>query len=144
MANRFRYYSDLIKDYFNARWEEEQPVVHLQLPNESYSPTSTMPYLRLNIVETNATAVSSGGLTNRVRHPGLISVGVYSPSDGGDYQNLALSDIAADILEEMKQQPPELDGIVVRVPRREIVGSREDESFYKSLIISEFFYDRYA
>lgn len=144
MANRFRYYSDLMKDYFSTRWEEEQPAVDLQLPNEQYTPSSTMPYIRLNIMETSATAVSSGGLNNRIRHPGMISVGVYSPSDGGDYQNLALSDIVADILEEMKQQPPELDGIVVRVPRREVVGTSENEAFYKSLIISEFYYDRYA
>lgn len=121
-----------IRTLFNAGWGSTTRVAY---ENEKFEPQGNEQYVALIIRPDVATQLELGDSNGvHFRHPGLIFVMVFVPSDQGNAIALGLADQAADIFR--RQNSTFTDGrILYETPTVEPIGITDEGYFHVNVVI---------
>lgn len=121
-----------IRTLFNAGWGSTTRIAY---ENEKFVPQGNEKYVSL-IIRPDVSGQMELGDSNGVhfRHPGLIFVMVFVPSDKGNAVAMSLGDQAADIFR--RQRSTFTDGtILYRAPTVEPIGITDEGYFHVNVVV---------
>ena len=84
-----------IRTRLDTEWADRTPVSYPNVPFEP--PKSDSPWIRLTILDSPSFQASMGAEQNIYRHPGIITVNIFTPLNRGDKQALVLADAVSAI-----------------------------------------------
>lgn len=120
-----------IRTHFKAGWGETTPVAY---ENQTLKPPNGAPWVRLTILNGDAFQADMVPGATRHRHPGAVTVQVFTEHGTGDGKARRLGDTAAALFRGQT-----IGGIVFRTPTVRAVGS--DRTWYQVNVTAEFFRD---
>ena len=118
----------VIKSAFLDQWGDETIVVE---DNASRRPVDQAPWLRFQVLGSDARVASIGGPQTIYRHDGDVVIEVFTPLNSGPGTALRLADAAAGLLRGLQ-----VNGITFWAPRVVRVGS--DPAWYRRNVICPF------
>lgn len=124
-----------IRSRFSSEWGSTTPI---QWPNTSFEVPDGAAWVRLVIADTDADQVSMGDPGNNLhRHPGLVTVMIFTPVGEGDGESVALSDSAAAVFRGWEHSS---SGVLFqRPPFRRVISA--DGPTYHANVICPFHWD---
>jgi len=120
-----------IRSRFNTLWGSTTPVSY---PNDEYKPVVGTSWVKLTIAGAEAYPASFGDPGNNVfRHPGMIIISIYCPTDEGDKLALELADQACAVFRNWQS-----GGITCHLAPYVRLVESDDTAWYRLNVICPF------